>query len=519
MADKVINTTTLNYFKTKLDQIYATDAELQAVADDLDSLESTVDGIVSTGGEANVLEAVKINGNAQTITNKAVDISVGTGTANGTIAIAGSDVAVKGLGSAAYTASTAYDASGAATQALNDAKSYADGLASNYDASGAAAAVLGTSSDSASTMTVYGVKAAVDALSSSVGGDVATQISTAIGGLDSSASATNGSVLTGITITDGKITAKTEKVLGTAASANTTDFDASGAASEVLGESGDAAGTATVYGALASISALETKVGNTNVSTQISSAIGELDSSTAATNGSVLTGITITDGKITAKTEKALGTAATANTTDFDASGAASAVLGTSSDTAGAATVYGALASISALETKVGNTNVSTQITNAVQALDSSATAASNKALSGVTITDGKITASTEIAIPTDNASLTNGAGYQTAAQVTSAITSYGYQTASDVSSAIADAVADITSFEYQVVQTLPATGEAGVVYLISNSGSGTNIYDEYIYVNNAFEKIGTTEVDLSGYWNDTDYTLATTTDIDNMFT
>lgn len=426
MADKVINTTTLNYFKTKLDQIYATDAELQAVADDLDSLESTVEGIVSTGGEANVLEAVKINGNAQTITNKAVDISVGTGTANGTIAIAGSDVAVKGLGSAAYTASTAYDAAGAANTALNSAKSYADGLASNYDASGAAAAVLGTSSDSASTMTVYGVKAAVDALSESVGGDVATQISTAIGGLDSS---------------------------------------------------------------------------------------------TAATNGSVLTGITITDGKITAKTEKALGTAATANTTDFDAAGAADTVLGTASDTAGAATVYGALASISALETKVGNTNVSTQIANAVQALDSSATAASNKALSGVTITDGKITAKTEIAIPTDNASLTNGAGYQTAAQVTTAITSYGYQTASDVSSAIATAVADITSFEYQVVSTLPATGEAGVVYLISNSGSGQNIYDEYIYVNNAFEKIGTTEVDLSGYWNDTDYTLATTTDIDNMFT
>jgi len=41
------------------------------------------------------------------------------------------------------------------------------------------------------------------------------------------------------------------------------------------------------------------------------------------------------------------------------------------------------------------------------------------------------------ITVPTDNKSLTNGAGYQTAAQVNSAITSKGYQTASQVETAI----------------------------------------------------------------------------------
>lgn len=40
--------------------------------------------------------------------------SIATGTTNGTIAVSGTDVAVKGLGSAAYTASTAYDAAGTA---------------------------------------------------------------------------------------------------------------------------------------------------------------------------------------------------------------------------------------------------------------------------------------------------------------------------------------------------------------------------------------------------------------------
>jgi hypothetical protein len=52
--------------------------------------------------------------------------SVVTGSANGTIAVDGEDVAVKGLGSAAYTASTAYDAAGSANTAENNAKAYVD---------------------------------------------------------------------------------------------------------------------------------------------------------------------------------------------------------------------------------------------------------------------------------------------------------------------------------------------------------------------------------------------------------
>lgn len=49
-----------------------------------------------------------------------------SGTANGTISVKGSDVAVKGLGSAAYQNSGVFDASGAAAGALTKAKAYAD---------------------------------------------------------------------------------------------------------------------------------------------------------------------------------------------------------------------------------------------------------------------------------------------------------------------------------------------------------------------------------------------------------
>lgn len=58
--------------------------------------------------------------------------SVTTGTTNGTIKVDGNSVSVYGLGSAAYTSSTAYDAAGSASTAETNAKNYADSLASNY---------------------------------------------------------------------------------------------------------------------------------------------------------------------------------------------------------------------------------------------------------------------------------------------------------------------------------------------------------------------------------------------------
>lgn len=61
----------------------------------------------------------------ETIINALQKNDITTGTDNGTIAVKGTDVAVKGLGSAAYTDSTAYDAAGAADAVLGtDADTY-----------------------------------------------------------------------------------------------------------------------------------------------------------------------------------------------------------------------------------------------------------------------------------------------------------------------------------------------------------------------------------------------------------
>lgn len=116
------------------------------------------------------------------------------------------------------------------------------------------------------------------------------------------------------------------------------------------------------------------------------------------------------------------------------------------------------------------------------------------------------------IPVPTNNNQLTNGAGYQTATDVNglidTALANDGdpYTTESDVDAAIDAAIAGITQFDFEVVQTLPATGEKGIVYLLPNGGAGTDVYDEYLWVTPTggtahFEKIGSTNIDLSNYW------------------
>lgn len=79
-------------------------------------------------------------------------------------------------------------------------------------------------------------------------------------------------------------------------------------------------------------------------------------------------------------------------------------------------------------------------------------------------------------------------------------------QTASQVQTAITTALGNVSGFDISIVQTLPATGDQGTFYFVPNSQeSGNNIYDEYVYINNAWEKIGTTEIDLTDYLQKTD--------------
>lgn len=83
-----------------------------------------------------------------------------------------------------------------------------------------------------------------------------------------------------------------------------------------------------------------------------------------------------------------------------------------------------------------------------------------------------------------------------------------------EVTEAINTAVGKITSFEYKIVDSLPATseGKKGTIYLVAHSGStNQNSYDEYIFLPAEgstaarYEKIGTTDIDLTPYAKKTD--------------
>ena len=114
------------------------------------------------------------------------------------------------------------------------------------------------------------------------------------------------------------------------------------------------------------------------------------------------------------------------------------------------------------------------------------------------TVTDKTV----NISVPTNTNQLTNGANFQTDAQVQAAINS---------------ALEGITGIDFQVVQSLPATG---VIYLMSNgSSAASNIYDEYIWLSSSssYEKIGTTQVDLTNYVQFSDLVELTNGEIDNI--
>ena len=61
--------------------------------------------------------------------------------------------------------------------------------------------------------------------------------------------------------------------------------------------------------------------------------------------------------------------------------------------------------------------------------------------------------------------------------------------------------IGNLANLRIEVVTELPSTGEVNVIYLVKKVGKNPDVHDEYIYVENTWEKIGNTEVDLSNYY------------------
>ena len=151
------------------------------------------------------------------------------------------------------------------------------------------------------------------------------------------------------------------------------------------------------------------------------------------------------------------------------------------------------------LEEAVGTGgSVDTKIANAIGGLDSSIAATTNQAISAVTITDGKITASSKVTIPTNTNQLTNGAGFQTQ---------------SDVEGLISSAITTVMNYKGTKATTaqLPTTGnkQGDVWHVTADDG-------EYAWNGTEWEELGSA-VDLSGYVEDTDMVAITSSEINTI--
>ena len=125
-------------------------------------------------------------------------------------------------------------------------------------------------------------------------------------------------------------------------------------------------------------------------------------------------------------------------------------------------------------------------------------------------------------AIPTLVSQLTNDSGYLTsftetdptvpswakaAQKPTYTAAEVGAPTVQEMNTAIGNAIGNINSFNMAVVQELPTQDiSTHTIYLVPKTGETNDVYDEYVYINSAWEMVGNTQVDLSNYVQKTDY-------------
>ena len=101
--------------------------------------------------------------------------------------------------------------------------------------------------------------------------------------------------------------------------------------------------------------------------------------------------------------------------------------------------------------------------------------------------------------IPTKTSDLTNDSGFITS--TANNLINYYLKSETYTKSEVDNLLSAVSSLDIEVVQTLPTQDiSTSTIYLVPKTSSTNDNYDEYIYVSNSWEHIGSTEVDLSNY-------------------
>lgn len=105
------------------------------------------------------------------------------------------------------------------------------------------------------------------------------------------------------------------------------------------------------------------------------------------------------------------------------------------------------------------------------------------------------------ISVPTSTSQLVNDSGFITNA--VDNLINYYLKSETYTKTEVNSLIGAITTIDIQVVQQLPTTDiSTHTIYFVpAETSEENNVYDEFVYVNNSWELIGSTKVDLSNYY------------------
>lgn len=105
-----------------------------------------------------------------------------------------------------------------------------------------------------------------------------------------------------------------------------------------------------------------------------------------------------------------------------------------------------------------------------------------------------------DISVPTKVSELNNDKAFQTKAEVQALIQQAGHM-------------------EKKIVDTKPETGFDNIVYLVPKDGGKDNVYEEWLWINSKWEKIGdtATKIDLTGHWAKNELEAMTQEELDEI--
>ena len=102
---------------------------------------------------------------------------------------------------------------------------------------------------------------------------------------------------------------------------------------------------------------------------------------------------------------------------------------------------------------------------------------------------------------PTKLSDFTNDEGF--IANTVNNLTNYYLKTETYTQAEVNDLISQLTSLSIEIVEELPTTDiSTTTIYLVNVSG--TNNYNQWMYINNAWANLGSTSVDLSNYYTKT---------------